>query len=57
MKQGFAAKKNGAPREDITRDREPKTKGLLGGLAVTTVLLAGIAAISLRLAKRFKKED
>ncbi|MCQ4638393.1 hypothetical protein NE619_16810 [Anaerovorax odorimutans] len=57
MKCGFAAKKNGTPKEDITRDRDPKTKGLLGGLAVTTGLLAGIAALSLWAAKRLKGDD
>lgn len=57
MKCGFAAKKNGRPKEDITRDRDPKTKELLGGLAVTTALLAGISALSLWAAKRLKGDD
>lgn len=57
MKLGFAKKKCGEPKENITRDRDPKTKELLGGLAVATVLLAGISAVSLKVAKKFQKED
>lgn len=57
MKTGFAKRKKGAPKEDITRDRDPNTKKMLGGLALTTVLLAGLAAVSLKLAKIFEKKN
>lgn len=57
MKTGFAKRKKGAPKEDITRDRDPNTKKMLGGLALTTVLLAGLAAVSLKAAKIFKKNN
>lgn len=57
MKTGFAKRRKGLPKEDITRDKDLKRKGLLGGLAITTVLLAGIAAVSLKVANKFKKES
>ena len=56
MKTGFSKREKGHPREDIRRtdDRDPKE--LLTGLAVTTALLSGIAAVSLKAAEKFEKK-
>lgn len=55
MKLGFA-KKN-IMKEDITRERESNSRTLLAGLAVTTVLLGGIAYAGLKAAKALKEDD
>lgn len=57
MKLGFSKRKNGVPKEDITRDRDPNTKGMLCGLALAAVLMAGLAAASLKVAKVFGKKN
>lgn len=54
MKTGFSQKKKGHPREDIRRNQDKDPKELLTGLAVTTALLGGLAAASLKAAEKFE---
>lgn len=55
MKTGFAVRKKGHPKEDITRDQDKNPKELLTGLAVSAVMLGGLAAASLKVAEKFGK--
>lgn len=53
MKVGFSKNKKGHPKEDIRRNQDKDPKELLTGLAVTTALLGGLAAASLKAAEIF----
>lgn len=55
MKTGFSKNKKGHPKEDIRRNQDKDPKELLTGLAVTTVLLGGLAAASLKAAEKLGK--
>lgn len=58
MKLGFS-KKDEELMEDITREEDKNSKDLLVGLGVATALLTGIAAVSWKVAEKFKggKDD
>ena len=57
VKLGFAERKKGYPKEDHSRRTDSDGKELLKGLALTGVLLSGIAAASLKAAEHFEKKD
>ena len=52
-KIGFSKKEE--RKDDITRDRDPNPTGLLAGLALTAVMLGGLAAASLKISEKFQK--
>lgn len=56
MKLGFS-KKDEELTEDILRDEDKNPKDLLVGLGVATALLTGIAAVSWKVAEKFKNKD
>lgn len=56
MKLGFS-KKDKELMDDTGSEQNKKSKDLLVGLGVATALLTGIAAISWKVAERFKGKD
>ncbi len=56
MKLGFS-KKDKELMDDTGSEQNKKSKDLLMGLGVATALLTGIAAISWKVAERFKGKD